>query len=433
MAQYHYDLVVIGAGPAGLMAAIESHRAERKSLILEKMPHPAMKLKISGKGRCNLTNEARLADFIAHFGKNGRFLKYAFAEFFSRDLLDYFEDLGIRFRLERGGRYFPSDENAADVANALLEKTRSLRIPLWTDAEVLALAKSPDQPFALTVAKGKGGGPKDSQRIQLTADHVVLATGGKSYPKTGSDGAGYSLAARLGHTITPLSPSLVPIDTKGDTAKRLEGLSLKNARASVWCNNKKVEERFGEMVFTHSGVSGPIILSLSKTVVQLIDANQAVSLSIDLKPALDAQVLDQRLLREIAEHSRQGFKNLLKNLLPKSLIPVFADLTGIPEDKPLNQITADERKKLARLLKDFPFEVAGYRSIAQAIVTSGGVAVNEIDPKTMESRLVKGLYFAGEIIDLDADTGGFNLQAAFSTGWVAGRALRRIESETGHG
>ena len=433
MPQNHYDIVIIGAGPAGLMAAIESAGADRKMLLLEKMPHPAMKLKISGKGRCNLTNDADLKEFIAHFGKNGRFLKFAFSEFFSGDLLRYFEKLGIQFRLERGGRYFPRDDNATDVANALLKKAGSLHIPLWTHSKLIRLAKSPDQPFALTIHRRKSADYDDTQRIQITADNVVLATGGKSYPKTGSDGAGFRFAAQLGQPITPLLPSLVPIETKGNTAGKLVGLSLRNVKASVWCTNKKADERFGEMVFTDSGVSGPIILSLSKTIVRLLDDNQEVSLSIDLKPALDPNMLDQRLLREINEHSKQGFKSLLKKLLPRKLIPVFAEKSGIPEEKPLNQITSEERKKVRRLLKDFPFEVAGYRSFDHAIVTSGGVSIKEIDPKTMESKLVKGLYFAGEIMDLDADTGGFNLQAAFSTGWIAGRALLKTKSEMGHG
>jgi predicted Rossmann fold flavoprotein len=433
MIQNHYDLIVIGAGPAGLMAAIESAGADRKNLILERMPHPALKLKISGKGRCNLTNDAELKEFIAHFGKNGRFLKFAFAKFFSGDLLSYFEKLGIQFRLERGGRYFPRDDNATDVANALLKKAGSLRLPLWTHVEVIAISKSPDQPFALTIRKRNFADHDNTQRIQITADNVVLATGGKSYPKTGSNGAGFKLAAQLGHTITPVSPSLVPIETKGNTAGKLEGLSLRNVKASVWCKGKKVDERFGEMVFTDSGVSGPIILSLSKTIVRLLDDHQQGSLSIDLKPALDPKMLDQRLLREINEHSKQGFKSLLKKLLPRKLIPVFAEKSGIPEEKPLNQITSEERKNLRRLLKDFPFEVAGYRSFDHAIVTSGGVSIKEIDPKRMESKLVKGLFFAGEIMDIDADTGGFNLQAAFSTGWIAGRALLKTKSEMGHG
>ncbi len=414
MFQNQYDIVIIGAGPAGLMAAIESYKFSKKILILEKMHTPALKLKISGKGRCNITNDAGLGDFISHFGKNGRFLKFAFANFFNTDLIKYFEKLGIQFKLERGGRYFPGNDDAGDIAKALLNKVKSLNIPISTNSEVINIIKLPDKKFTVTINK-------NTRRIQIKANKIVLATGGKSYPKTGSTGVGFKLASQLGHTITPVSPSLVPIETKGSTAKKLQGLSLKNVKAQVWCKNKKVDERFGEMLFTDFGLSGPIILSLSKTVVKLIDDKEKVFISIDLKPALDHKMINQRIIREINEHSKQSFKNLLKKLLPEKLVPVFTKKLKIPEEKQLSQINSEERKKLRMLLKEFQFEVTGYRSFNHAIVTSGGICIKEINPQTMESKLVKGLYFAGEIIDIDADTGGFNLQAAFSTGWIAGR------------
>jgi hypothetical protein len=424
MFQDEYDIAVIGAGPAGLMAAIESHESSRKILILEKMHNPALKLRISGKGRCNITNDAELKDFISHFGKNGRFLKYAFSEFCNTDLLKYFKKLGVQFKLERGGRYFTQNDNAMNVAKALLDKARSLKILLSTNSEVMGITRPSKGKFTLTVNKKNPAGNRNTQRIQINTDKIVLATGGKSYPRTGSSGGGYKLSSQLGHTITPLSPSLVPVETRGDSAKRLQGLSLKHVKAEVWCKNKKVDERFGEMLFTDSGLSGPIILSLSKTIVNLINDKQKVVISIDLKPALDHKRVDQRLLREIDEHSKQSFKRLLGRLLPAKLVPLFAEKLNIPEEKRLNQITSEERKRLKLLLKDFQFEVTGYRSFDNAIVTCGGVCIKEIDPQTMESRLVKGLYFAGELIDIDADTGGFNLQAAFSTGWIAGRATR---------
>jgi len=423
MLRNQYNIVVIGAGPAGLMAAIESHKSSKNILIIEKMPKPALKLKLSGKGRCNITNDADLKNFISHFGKNGRFLKFAFAEFFNTSLLEYFENLGVQFKLERGGRYFPKNDSAMAIVNALLGKIKSLNIPLFTNLEVVGISKSADNKFNISINKGGPWDNKGTQGLQLMADRIVLATGGKSYPKTGSSGAGFRLASLLGHTVTPLSPALVPIKTKGDTAKKLQGLSLRNVKVKVWCKSGKVDERFGEMLFTDFGVSGPIILALSRTIVRLINDKQKVFISLDLKPALDHKMVDQRLLREIDEHGKQRFKSLLTKLLPRKLVPLFIEKLEISEERLLNQITSKERKKLRLLLKEFQLEVTGHRSFDEAIITAGGISIKEINPQTMESKLVKGLYFAGEIIDIDADTGGFNLQAAFSTGWIAGRAL----------
>lgn len=421
-----YDIIIIGAGPAGLMAAVESYDPTKEIVILEKMPNPALKLKISGKGRCNITNDADLKEFISHFGKNGRFLKFAFAEFFNTDLLEYFENLGVQFKLERGERYFPQNDSAVDIAKALLNKAKSLDIPIAVNSEVIDITKLPDETFTVTINRKNRAVDKNIQRIQIKADKIVLATGGKSYPQTGSNGVGFKLASQLGHTVTPLSPALVPLKTRGDTAKKLQGLSLRNVKVKVWCQNKKIDERFGEMLFTDFGVSGPVILSLSRTIVRLIDDKQKVFITIDLKPALDQKTVDQRLLREINEHSKQGFKSLLKKLLPGKLGPVFIEKLKISEEKPLNQINSEERKRLRMLLKEFQLEVTDYRSFNEAIVTAGGISIKEINPKTMESKRVKGLYFAGEIIDIDADTGGFNLQAAFSTGWIAGRAVKTL-------
>lgn len=430
-----YEIIIIGAGPAGLMAAIESYKPSRKILVLEQMPKPALKLKMSGKGRCNITNSADLNDFISHFGKSGRFLKFAFSEFFNTDLLNFFEKLGVQFKLERGGRYFPSNDNAMEIINALLDKIKSLDIRILTNLQVTGITKSPGNEFTLRINKINLKDNNNGSCIKIKADKVVLSTGGKSYPQTGSTGAGFKLASKLGHTVTPLSPSLVPIETKGSTAKKLEGLSLRNVKVQVWGENKKIDERFGEMVFTDFGVSGPIILSLSKVIVQLIKKKQKVFISIDLKPALDHKKLDQRLLREITNHNKQGFKNLLFKLLPRKMVPVFTEKLDISETKQLNQINSEERKKLRLLLKEFQLEVTGYRSFDHAIATSGGISVKDINSQTMESKLIKGLYFAGEIIDIDADTGGFNLQAAFSTGWIAGQAINsalKIEKHKEH-
>lgn len=423
MLQNEYDVIIIGAGPAGLIAAIECYKPSRKILILEKMYQPALKLRLCGKGRCNITNVADLDDFLSHFGKNGRFLKYAFAEFFNNDLLKYFEKLGVKCKLERGGRYFPQKDDAMEVVMALLNKVKSLNIAIATHSDVTGITKSPNNKFVISLNSQKLTANQDHRNSDLIADKVILATGGKSYPKTGSDGSGYKIGSMLGHTITPVLPSLVPLETSGSDAKKLQGLSLRNVNVRVWCDNKKVDELFGEMLFTKFGVDGPVILSLSRTIAKLISNKQKVIITIDLKPALDHKKLDKRLLREISELSRQNFKSLLKNLIPAKLIPVFIEKLAIPEDKLLSQINSEERKKLRLLLKEFRFEITGCRSYDRAIVTSGGISIKEIHPHTMESKLVEGLFFAGEIIDIDADTGGFNLQAAFSTGWIAGRAV----------
>ncbi len=418
-----YDLVVIGSGPAGLIAAIESYHSSHKTIILEKMPRAALKLRISGKGRCNITNDAEFDDFISHFGNNGRFLKYSFREFFNKDLILYFEKMGIEFKLERGGRYFPQSDKAIEIVNALLQKLRRLNIPVLTNCEVIKIIKDPLGNFQIIVNKHNDSGSK-IRNEQISSKKILIATGGKSYPKTGSNGQGYELAKDLGHAITPVYPALVPLKTKGGLAKSLQGLSLKNVNVNVWSQNKKIDEKFGEMLFTDSGLSGPIILALSKTVVKLMKEGQGVSVTIDLKPALDIQMVDRRLLREINEHGRQNFSTLLKKLLPQKMIPIFLQLLEISEDRKLSEISSENRKRLKLLLKEFPMEICGHSSYDEAIVTTGGVSVQEIKAKTMESKIVGNLFFAGEVIDIDADTGGYNLQAAFSTGWVAGRAIK---------
>jgi predicted Rossmann fold flavoprotein len=338
--------------------------------------------------------------------------------------LKYFEKLGVKFKLERGGRYFPRSDNAGEIAAALLNKVHSLNIAIACNCEVTGIARSQGETLTVAFKRNDSGKSKNAPCFKIKADKVILATGGKSYPGTGSNGSGYELASSLGHSIMPLSPSLVPVETKGDIAKKLQGLSLKNVSVSVWSNNKKVTDMFGEMLFADFGVTGPIILTLSKEIVKRVKEKQNVFITIDLKPALDHHKIDQRLLREVKECNKQSFKSLLKRLLPRKLIPVFIEKLKIAEDKRLNQLSSSDRKRLKMLLKEFRLDVKGFRSFDQAIVTSGGVKTNEINSHTMESKLVKGLYFAGEVIDVDADTGGFNLQAAFSTGWIAGRSVR---------
>jgi predicted Rossmann fold flavoprotein len=415
MIEKKYALVIIGAGPAGLIAAIEAATSSNKICILEKMHKPALKLKITGKGRCNITNNSSLDEFIKRFGKNGRFLKFAFSEFFNTDLLKYFENEGVQFKLERGERWFPVSDKAIEIADVLLKKVKSKNLELIANAEVEAIKQSNNNGFLITL--------KNKTTIQ--SRKLLISTGGKSYPKTGSTGDGYKLASQLGHTITSLSPSLVPLETRGDIAKKLQGLSLKNIKASIISENKKIAEQFGEMLFTDFGVSGPIILTLSQTVINLLDEKKPIILLIDLKPALDHKKLDQRILREINEHSKQNFKSMLKRLLPQKMIPVFIELLKIEEDKQLSQINSDERKKIRLLLKEFKMDICGHKSYDQAVVTAGGISLKEVNAQTMESKLIQGLYFAGEILDLNGDTGGFNLQAAFSTGWLAGQSLKK--------
>ncbi len=411
-------VIVVGGGASGLMAAGQAAKLGAETLLLEKMERPARKLRITGKGRCNLTNVAPLREFISHFGPNGRFLRQAFSRFFTDDLVTFFEGLGVRTVTERGGRVFPVSDRAQDVVDALVTWASTCDATLRTGSPV----------ERLLVEKERVVGAASGDRL-YRADAVIVATGGASYPGTGSTGDGYRLAESVGHTIVPIRPALVPMETAGDVAPRLQGLSLRNVSVRLWLDGKKQAEMFGEMLFTHFGVSGPIILSLSGRIVDALRQGQSVTLSIDLKPALDEPKLDARLLRDLDAHGKRQFRTLLKDLLPSKLIPVCMDLTSISPYKMGHQITAQERKRLRAWLKDFRLEVTGHRPLAEAIITAGGVDVQEIDPRTMASRLVDGLYFAGEVLDVDADTGGYNLQAAFSTGWLAGRSAAQRERE----
>ncbi|MFH1686307.1 MAG: NAD(P)/FAD-dependent oxidoreductase [bacterium] len=404
-------VVVIGGGPAGLMAAGQAALAGAEVVVLEKMKTPGRKLSITGKGRCNLTNIAPLTEFLDHFGPNGRFLRQAFNRFFSEDLVSFLADLGVDIKTERGGRVFPANDDAPSVAKALTQWVEQAGVRTKSEARV----------EKLLVAEGRVTGVRIDGR-DVPADAVILATGGKSYPATGSTGDGYSLAEEVGHTVMPVRPALVPLETTGDTAQRLQGLSLRNVKARIIESGKTRAELTGEMLFTHFGLSGPIILTLSKTAVDAMSAGSQVTVSIDLKPGLDDKILDARLLRDFGEHGKREFHTILKDLLPRKLILVCCDLTKIPADKLGHQITADERRRLRIWLKDFRFELSGHRGWAEAIVTAGGICIKEIDPRTMASRLIPNLYFAGEVIDVDGSTGGYNLQAAFSTGWLAGRS-----------
>jgi hypothetical protein len=433
-----HRVIVVGGGAAGLMAAGQAAASGAETLLLEKMDRPGRKLRITGKGRCNLTNTAPLSQFMDHFGSNGKFLRQAFSEFLSSELVAFLEGLGVSTVTERGGRVFPASGRAQDVVDALVHWVGECGVKVHRRSSVAKLLLKSGRVTGVAVDRGtpfspKTDGPVNSSGAVHMGEAVVVATGGASYPATGSTGDGYRLAESAGHRIVQIRPALVPLETEGDTSKQLEGLSLRNVQVRVMVNGKKRAEGFGEMSFTHFGVSGPVILSLSKSVVDALRASQSVSISIDLKPALDPRKLDARLLREVGAHGKRQFQSLLKRVLPGKLIPVCVNKTGVSPNKLGHQITGTERKRLSAWLKDFRLKVQGYRPFSEAIITAGGVPTREVDPRTMASRLVKGLFFAGEVLDVDADTGGYNLQAAFTTGWIAGRASARpsqVEKET---
>ncbi|MCP4584215.1 MAG: NAD(P)/FAD-dependent oxidoreductase [candidate division Zixibacteria bacterium] len=409
-------VIIVGGGAAGLLAAGSAAEAGAEVTILEKMYRPGRKLRITGKGRCNLTNDKPLADFISHFGSNGKFLRPAFSRFFTSDLKALLVQLGVPTVTERGGRVFPASDQAQDVVDALLRWIVRKGVIIKNKVEVKGFLIEKNRVIGV-----KASGEGSSKIHDFKADAVIITTGGASYPATGSTGDGYKLAEAIGHTVVPVRPALVPLETDGDIAPRLQGVSLRNVNARLIINGKKKAEEFGEMIFTHFGLSGPIILTMSKLAVDALELKRDVIISIDLKPALDEKKLDARLLRDIEEQGKKKYGSLIKGLLPQKMIPVCADMTNISLEKLCHQITTAERKRLKIWLKDFRFVVAGYRPFAEAIITAGGVSTREIDPRTMESKKVNDLYFAGEVLDIDADTGGYNLQAAFSTGWQAGQ------------
>ena len=398
-----------------MMASGQAAGLGADTLLLEKMHRPGRKLGITGKGRCNLTNVASLPEFISHFGSNGIFLRQAFHRFSNDELEAFFEDLDVPTVVERGGRVFPASGQARDVVDALTGWMRKQGVVVRRKVSV----------DGLLIEGRKVRGVCDSRGETYPADAVIIATGGVSYPATGSTGDGYRLARSAGHSIVPLRPALIPLETEGDVAPRLQGLSMRNVNIRVLVDGGEQDEAFGEMLFTHFGLSGPVILSLSGRVTDALDMGGRVTISIDLKPALDEHKLDERLLRDLDAHGKRKFQTLLEDLLPGKLIPVCMELTEIPPDRRGHQITAGERGRLRAWLKDFRLEVTGTRPISEAVITAGGINTEEIDPRTMASRIVSGLYFAGEVMDIDADTGGYNLQAAFSTGWLAGRSAVR--------
>lgn len=404
-------VLIIGAGAAGLMAGISAAENGGEVTIFEKMRIPGKKMLITGKGRCNITNDCEFADFIKNIPGNGKFLSSALRQFSNQSVIDFFEWNGLATKVERGGRVFPVSDRAKDVVDTLLKVFHDLGGKIIYDSKVTEILVKDGQAVGVKTVNG-----------QFFGDSVILAAGGASYPGTGSDGSGAKLAKHIGHTIVPLKPSLVPLVSDHPYIEELQGLSLRNVKVTLLSNGKKCADDFGEMLFTHYGVSGPVILSKSNAASQALDNGAEVDLVIDLKPALSEEKLDARIQRDFAQYSRKQLTNGLKDLLPQSMIPVVCDMAFLDGEKFINQISKEERRRLLHVLKNFTIPIIGTRPLAEAIVTAGGISVKEINPKTMESKFIKKLYCAGEVMDVDGYTGGFNLQAAFSSGYVAGTA-----------
>lgn len=412
-------VVVIGGGAAGLMAAVIAGREGAKVTLLEKMNYVGKKMGITGKGRCNITNACDMSEFIKNTPGNGKFLYGAYERFTNEDLLQLLHDAGLETKVERGGRIFPASDSALDVRNTFMKLMKQDGVDVHLEEPVKKIL----------VDDGTVTGVVTDKET-YHADAVVIATGGKSYPATGSTGDGYILASQVGHTITDIRPSLVPIVTEESWVKDLMGLSLRNVELSVIAKNKVQATMFGEMMFTHFGITGPIVLSLSHTVGKLMCKKNigTIGLDINLKPALSPETLDKRLQKDFDLYSKKQLINGMKDLLPSRLIPLIIELAGIDPQKPINQISKEERQQIGYMLQHMPLTVKGLRPVEEAIVTAGGISLKEFNPKTMESKLVKGLYGAGEVLDIDAFTGGYNLQAAFSTGYVAAMHITHPEA-----
>lgn len=405
-----FTTVVIGGGPAGLMAAYTLASDGLKVILLEKNDSPGRKLGITGKGRCNLTNNCSPDALLQNIPVNPKFLMGSFSRFSVSDTMNFFETHGLPLKTERGNRVFPVSDKALDVVSCMIRAAKGVGVE-FLKASASEVIVNEHKVCAVSTSKGR-----------IECGFCVIATGGLSYPGTGSTGDGYRMAAALGHTIIPQKASLVPLEASPDLCKALQGLSLKNVSLTVLENGSEVFFDFGEMLFTHFGVSGPLILSASSHMRHFFD--KTYTLIIDLKPALDHDTLDKRILRDFSENTNRDFVNALDKLLPQKLIPVIVELAGIPPHRKINSVTKEERERLVKVIKSMELSVTGPRPIDEAIITSGGVSVREISPKTMESKVVSGLYFAGEIIDVDAYTGGFNLQIAWSTGFVAGSSIK---------
>ena len=410
---YMSKVLIIGGGAAGMMAAAFAAKNGNRVEVFEKNEKLGKKLFITGKGRCNITNAADLEDFFSAVTSNPKFLYSAFYSFTNEQVISFFEELGVKTKVERGGRVFPVSDHSSDVIQALKSEMERLGVKINLNAEVKELitekSSTGETVNGIRLVSGK----------KISGDAVIVATGGISYPSTGSTGDGYRFARRCGHKVSELSPSLVPMEVKEWYAGELMGLSLRNIEIRITDGKKKLYQEFGEMLFTHYGVTGPVILSASSVVGKKLKDTE-LTLHIDLKPALTEEQLDKRVLREFETNHNRQFKNAVDSLFPSKLRPVIVELSGIPEEKKVHEITKEERLRFVRLIKDFTMTLTGLRGYNEAIITKGGVSVKEIDPGTMESKLIKGLYFAGEVLDLDAVTGGYNLQIAWSTGYLAG-------------
>lgn len=404
-----YDVAVIGGGAAGMMAAGRAGELGASVILIERNKSLGKKIAITGKGRCNVAQaEFEVRNLIKEFGNNGKFLFSALNSFGPQQTVDFFESKGLKLKIERGGRIFPESDDAADVIQILKKYLFDNKVKVLLDAQVTNIEKSGNKITRIKLSKG-----------QITAKKIIICTGGKSYPSTGSSGDGFIWAKRLGHNVVADRPALVPLKIENAWVKKLKGLSLKNVELSALQDGKKRETRFGEMLFTHFGVSGPIVLDISMSVGELLEKGK-VKLSLDLKPALSDDQLDERILRDFKKYSNKLFKNSLDDLLPQKLIAPIVEMSGIDADKQVNAISREERKGLVLLLKNLEMTVGALMGYELAVVTAGGVNLKEIDPQTMRSKVVENLYFAGEILDLAGPTGGYNLQVAWSTGFVAG-------------
>ena len=413
-------VIVVGGGPAGMMAAITAAENGNEVIIIEKMPSFGRKLLITGKGRCNITSSLYMSEFIKNTPGNGKFLYSAFQNYTNKDIIEFLKRQGLEVKEERGNRIFPVTDKSIDVLNCFKKIIDELKIQYKLNTRVEKILIKNNEVLAIRT---------DKEIIKT--DKIILATGGKSYPLTGSTGDGYKMAKDIGHTIIPIKPSLVPMEVyEKEECKRLQGLSLRNVGIKIIDTDRKkiIYEDFGEMIFTHFGISGPTILSGSAHLVKYKDIEyllrkKYINISIDLKPALTEEQLDDRILRDFNTFKNKQFKHSLDKLLPQKIIPVVIELSKIHESKKVNEITKEERKRLVELLKNFTITIKSFRPVEEAIITCGGINTKEIDPKTMESKVIKGLYFAGEIIDVDSYTGGFNLQIAYSTGYTAGMSV----------
>ncbi|MEW9123110.1 MAG: NAD(P)/FAD-dependent oxidoreductase [Thermotaleaceae bacterium] len=403
------QVIVIGGGAAGMIAAGTAASFGKKVLLLEKNEKLGKKIFITGKGRCNITNTGDIEELLEHITKNKNFMYSAFYTFSNEEIINLLHRYGVPTKVERGNRVFPCSDKSSDVIKALTEYMNSNHVEIRLHTEV--------KDILIDKHQIKGVILKDNKK--LFCDKLIVATGGLSYPTTGSTGDGYRFAQKSGHHIVPLKPALVPLETEERWVKDLQGLSLKNVSLHIFKNNKKIHEEFGEMLFTHFGISGPIVLSTSNYIAKHLN-NSKLTATINLKPALEESILDKRIQRDFEKYSKKQLKNALEDLLPSKLIPIIIKLSEIPEDKHVNQISKEERKKLLETITSLPLTIRGTRPIAEAIITSGGIDVKEINPSTMESKYVSGLFFAGEILDVEGLTGGYNLQIAFSTGYLAG-------------